>query len=135
MSNWNTHDEWAKVYLDVCNKAIIDNETFKNFKSILAYFRVVNQMKKEVSDIYYNYIMEHYKNLLPHFDKFKQNDIIGNPSMNEYRKIGSISGANLMYIKILGDIDHYIGGDIKTVAEIGGGFGGQGKVYMTSILT
>ena len=128
MSNWNTHDEWAKVYLDVCKKAVIDNDTFNNFKSRLEYFRVVNQMKKQVSDIYFDYIKEHYPHLFSHFDKFKQNDIVGNPSTNEYDKIGSISGANLMYIKILGDIDHYIGGEFKTVAEIGGGFGGQAKV-------
>ena len=128
MGNWNTHDEWANVYIDVCKKAVKDKETFNNFKSKLEYFRVVNQMKKQVSDIYFDYIKEHYSHLFLYFDKFKQNDIIGNPSMNEYEKIGNISGANLMYIKILGDINHYIGGDFKTIAEIGGGFGGQAKV-------
>lgn len=127
MKDWTTKTSWIKDYLNICEDAVRNDDTFSIFKAHLYYFRIVNNMTNSVANEYYRYIKREYPHLFNHFDKFKENDNIGSPKKYHY-KHGYISGANLMYIKILGDIEKYIGIDFKSIAEIGGGFGGQAKI-------
>lgn len=70
-----------------------------------------------------------FPSLLASFEKFRENDLVGNPLMYEYPRVGFFSPANLRYIKIAGEIDYYFGNlEGKTIIEIGGGYGGQCKI-------
>ena len=61
-------------------------------------------------------------------EKFKENDLYGNPYLHEYEKFSSISPSTVRYIKNVLDIFNFVSGfDIKNIVEIGGGYGGLCK--------
>lgn len=108
-------------YLSVCEKAAIDDFVFNNFKR----------------DPYFNLILEHvsYQQGLGYikefFNKdvdysiFADNDKFGNPIKHDFT-IGSFSPTTLRYIKVAYDIlNLFQGQNIKTIVEIGCGYGGQ----------
>jgi hypothetical protein len=127
MNNWNVRSSWEGNYLDICEKAVNNEKVFKTFKRHPHYLKIVNQMTNPVADEYYEILKGDYPYLLREFKMFQENDAVGSPITYRYDK-GNISGAILMYMKVLGDIHDFIGNDFKTVCEIGAGFGGQAKV-------
>lgn len=70
-----------------------------------------------------------FKDLLLNQDKFKENDLYGNPITHNYNGIGEISPSTLRYINTLYDIQKLVGDfKPKTFIEVGGGYGGLCKV-------
>jgi putative sugar O-methyltransferase len=136
MNNWNVKNSWEGNYLDVCEQALSDENVFNNFKRDPRYLKIVNHMTSKVADEYHTLLRNEYPHLLNLIHKFKENDAVGNPITYNHDGIGEISGALLMYMKVVGDIEKYIGRNITSVVEIGGGFGGQAKMlcdYFSSI--
>lgn len=81
--------------------------------------------KRDVAQEFFNYISDKYRYLLQ-FD-YSLNDIIGDPFVYEFE--GDLfSPATLRFIKVIGDINKYLG-DVRKIVEIGSGYGGQALVF------
>jgi putative sugar O-methyltransferase len=68
--------------------------------------------------------------ILDNLESLKDNDLYGTPNIREYELDGKnfrMSPSTIRYIKNSIDIINYFGSDIKTIAEIGGGYGGLCK--------
>lgn len=116
-------------YREYCRRAATDEQTFATFKQDPGYREVLEHVSKDQGDAYFSIIKSNYPHLLDSIDKFKTNDIIGEPERFNYSEIGMISPTTLRYIKILGDLERLFGplSDLN-ITEIGGGYGGQCKI-------
>ncbi len=117
------------IYKEFCLKAATDEKTFKNFKRFHGYRRILEHLSYKQGKKHLKYIKEHYPHLLVFWDRFSENDRLGNPATFNFKKLGNASPTTLRYVKILGDLESQFG-DLsgKKVLEIGGGYGGQCKV-------
>ncbi len=75
-----------------------------------------------------DFVLQNDPNLIPLFDKFRENDLIGDPVCFDYGEYGKFSPTTLRYIKIASDLKQQFG-DLSQlhIVEIGGGYGGQCK--------
>ncbi len=116
-------------YRAFCLLAATNDDVFDHFKRSPALIRVMQHVSFDLGKDYLNIIKYDYPNLLTWMDKFKENDLVGDPIIYNYGPLGLFSPTNLRYIKILGDLKERFG-DLTglKVIEIGGGYGGQCKV-------
>jgi hypothetical protein len=113
-------------YKNACLKG---KNNMANFKSDANYTAILEHVSYAQGLEYLNYIKNNYSSLLSQIDKFKRNDLIGNPSQFVYPSIGKISPTTLRYIKIAGDLQFFFGNlENKQIVEIGGGYGGQAYI-------
>lgn len=100
------------------------------FKKNPIYCRYINNdnRPKETALAFYNYIKQHYPELLAGLQLFTENDKVGDPT---FYKIGgvNISPGTLRFMKVLGDLHRFP--RVKSIVEIGGGYGGQRKIIGT----
>lgn len=94
-----------------------------NFKRNPVYCRFINNDNRpyETAFKFYDHIKYCYPELLLYIDDFKENDLIGNPTLHG---VGNhfISPGTLRFIKVVGDISRF---GFESVIEIGSGYGGQ----------
>lgn len=128
--SWTLQDSAVIPYLKVCRAASVDSNIFANFKSNAAYRHVLEHVSEEEGQKYLEEIVINYQDKI---EEIKQNDIIGNPVMFNYPDIGMISPTTIRYIKNTSDIINKFGIDIKSIVEIGGGYGGLCKVLSSFI--
>jgi len=58
------------------------------------------------------------------------NDLVGNPVVFSFDMYGRISGPTLRYLKVCAELDSLFNlKNVSSIAEIGGGYGGQALVY------
>jgi len=104
---------------EFCELAAKDDLLFKDFKNRLEF------ASYEVGLHYLNFIRKEYPDLLLHFDRFRKNDLLGNPQTYIYEDIGSFSPTTLRFVKVFGDLNKHFGNLSQLhIAEIGGGYGG-----------
>lgn len=116
-------------YTEYCGTAASNQNEFQNFKRNPLYLCILEHATERQGMEYLKFICEKYPSLIPYFDKFKENDSIGNPITFNYGEFGSFSPTTLQYIRILGDIQSKFGSTSNLkIAEIGGGYGGQCKI-------
>lgn len=124
-------DDVLSQYISACSEASKDDDQFSNFRKNEGYRTILEGAPKLFSDYYVQKIDQHLRKDLfyNNLDKFKQNDLIGNPDVYEEENIGSISPSTLKFSFNAIDIISFIEqqGDlsnIKNIVEIGGGYGG-----------
>lgn len=113
-------------YVSIVKKALVDNNTFNNFKREPDYNAILEHVSAVDGSQYLSIIKNESSDLLLKINDFKNNDKIGNPITYNYPEIGSISPTTLRYIKVASDLRKLFG-DLSgfKVAEIGVGYGGQ----------
>jgi len=117
---WNIPKIWEDTYLNIVQKAIEDEETFKTFRHNKQYTLIVSDcMKSEMIEALYNYINQNSNdtNIL---EKARISDNIGSPHLHP---IYNICPTTLRYIQTALIIKKHFG-NITNVSEIGIGYGG-----------
>jgi len=115
-------------YTKFCEEASKNDVLFKNFRTNNHYTEILEHVTKDEGSIYLQIIKKENPELLKNFDKYKTNDIVGQPNIFNY-EVGLMSPTTLRYVKVLGDLINNFG-DLngKSVVEIGCGYGGQAKI-------
>lgn len=116
-------------YPKVCQEAADHDAIFAHFKRNPSYTDVLEHVTYQQGLEYLQIIQGEYPDLLPCFDKFRQNDLLGDPIVYDYGQVGCFSPTTLRYIKVAGDLKKEFG-DLSHmhIVEIGGGYGGQCKI-------
>lgn len=114
-------------YLDGVNAALVDEIAFRSFKRLRGMDTIEGVPPAEGSQ-YRDLVLKQTPGLLAHLDKFRENDLCGNPRKADYPE-GRMSPTTWRYIKVLSDLQ-ILFGDLNgwDVAEIGAGYGGQYKI-------
>lgn len=128
--SWVLHDGPAGAYLSSCKRAALDDRFFSVFKRDPGYRHVLEHVPFEEGQKYLDAIEIDYADKL---NEIKENDRLGSPFVFEYPNVGVISPTTLRYIKNSSDIVGKFGTDIKSIVEIGGGYGGLCKVLSSFI--
>jgi putative sugar O-methyltransferase len=116
-------------YKEICKLACEDDNCFKKFKREPRYRHILEHVSKTQGRAYLKVILKESKDLLKFLEKFKENDIYGNPFTYFYFRTGKISPTTLRYIKVLSDLRKLFGNlNNMDIVEIGGGYGGQCKI-------
>ena len=117
----NTED-----YNSSCRIAYQNDESFRTFKRNHSYNGILEHVSEEQGSLYLDYLEKNFPLFMWDMDKFKKNDIYGEPRLSNYAKTGEISPSTLRYIKVLADLKSIFGNlNGKKIIEIGGGYGGQ----------
>ncbi len=112
-------------YPGVVSSFIKDNRKFKNFKRNNSYRRILEHVNYEQGKEYIKIIQRDNPHFIDEIEKFKFNDIIGNPYKFDYPQTGLISPTTLRYLKVASDLKKIFGNIGQEIAEIGCGYGGQ----------
>lgn len=128
--DWDINESTMDNYLQCCCDAYENEEVFNNFKKDDRYTPILEHVSYGDS---LNLIAEmgSFEEFLDEelLEKIKLNDSIGNSTKYNYNYFGEISPSTIRYIKNSIDIlRNFDTGKIKTVVEIGGGYGGLCKV-------
>lgn len=116
-------------YPDFCKQVIEHPDLFRDFKRHPNYQLMLEHTTYEQGLEYLNFIISEYPDLESYFNKFRENDLLGNPVTYEYGKYGKFSPTTLRYIKVAGDLKNKFGDLSKMhIVEIGAGYGGQCKI-------
>jgi len=131
--------EWDKCpdnifenYVQMCEVFSKTPSEFENFKRHPKYQTILEGGEHIVGQMAIDNIntKSKFENLLLYLDKFKENDLYGNPITHNYNGIGEISPSTLRYINTVYDIQKLVGDfKPKTIIEVGGGYGGLCKVF------
>lgn len=118
-----------KEYTEHCLNAATNEAVFANFKRNFHYNEVIEDLSYPLGNDYLNFVVSKYPDLIPYFDRFRQNDTIGNPKTQTFGTYGTFSPTTLRYIKVAGDLRARFG-DLSNlhILELGGGYGGQCKI-------
>lgn len=125
---WDINPQDSKNYVDICESILENEETFFNFKSLEQYNSILEHVDFDLGQDYFNHIQEFGKEIYEqYFDRFLENDIIGNPRQFFYED-KKISPTTLRYIKTTLDLSSLCGDQkISKIVEVGGGYGGLCK--------
>ena len=116
----------TEAYNSIVRNAVNDDAIFAVFKRQKDYTKILEHVSYELGEKYLQIIKRDNPDLIKKMDKFKKNDLFGNPDVYYYEGIGNISPTTVRYIKVLSDIlkmDIDLSG--KDIVEIGPGYGGQ----------
>lgn len=117
-----THSD--NSYLNICESASINDNIFTNFKRNPAYTKVLEHVSREQGIDYLQFIID--QKVDP--KQYLFNDKYGNPVTYDYSDL-VISPTTLRYLKVAVEICKLFSDkDIKTVTEIGCGYGGQALI-------
>ena len=124
-------------YPEFCYLASRHDNIFDNFKRYPIYYSIVEHFSAweiEIGAKYLNHIFNNYSFSDNQWADFLKNDSLGNPNVAEYvlgDKYLTASPTTLRYVKVLSDILSLFDTDnIKSISEVGGGYGGQCHVVM-----
>ena len=126
--SWSDNGSYVKCVED----ALYNYKKFNKFKSDKRYQFVLEHASYKGGLENLKIIEKNNPDLLneKNFTKFKLNDLIGTPKTYDYGKIfGDLSPTTIAYIKVLSDLKTLFNlNEIKTIAEIGVGYGGQSLI-------
>lgn len=129
--NWIPKETTGNPFFIECNKIINDDILFENFKRNNIFCAIIGNDVRDnvISNSLYNRVKDTvlYKDI----EKYKTNDIYGNPVKYYYDDIGYISPGTLYFIDVLADIlNKFNNIDKLNILEIGSGYGGQAKIIL-----
>ena len=118
-----------QVYPDFCARASIASDLFLSFRKNPIYQTILEHVSQDDGKLYLDEIKRILPNYFNYFEKFKENDLWGNPELFEFPEIGNVSPSTLRYIKVYSDLRNLFGSldDLK-ICEIGVGYGGQCRI-------
>ena len=114
-------------FMKLCERAAQEEKIFSNFKNSPVYRGILEHANKIQGEEHYEIALKQSPELKNYFHKFKKNDSIGNPIVENYN-FGIFSPTTLQYIKVLSDLLKEFGENKLSninILEIGGGYGGQ----------
>lgn len=113
-------------YPPLCARAAEDDEVFAHFKRQKVYQRILEHPYKEMGWIYLAAIVQDHSMLVSFLDRFRENDVLGDPVTFDYGYYGRFSPTTLRYIEVLGQlVDTFDFLTDMDIVEIGAGYGGQ----------
>jgi hypothetical protein len=127
-----TAGSWGDEYLEKCKLFSESDVAFSNFRRDNIYGRILEGGQRIVGKIHLDRMRgkETMGFLLDNAEKFRENDIYGNPVILDFEEIKQINPCTILYVSCLSDIKTFLGDfKPKKIIEIGGGFGGQCKVF------
>ena len=127
---WRANRNIAMNYINAIRNILVNDDVFNRFRNGYdGYASILEHLKREEGQIYANYIIKNYWELLQYLQFFKENDTVGSPILFNYEHFGDINPTTLRYIKFAGDIKKHFG-DLTgyNLVEIGGGYGGLVKI-------
>lgn len=126
--NWKLDEQNTSDYLELCRRAVEDDEVFANFRSTEPMNMIVENSPLKSGMEYTMCIQENYRWLFDHMDKFITSDNIGNPETYLLPE-STAKPTTMRYIKTVGDLHKFFGPlSGMIIAEIGGGYGGLCKI-------
>lgn len=121
----------------LCYIASNDDKTFRTFKRNFIYRQILEHVSQKQGQQYLDVLNEHNIFSLNDWQEFSQNDLYGSPVRFSYEICGSkikLSPTTLRYAKVLCDIlTKFNASEIKSIAEIGAGYGGQCRLIRCKI--
>ena len=121
----------------VCYLASKDEQMFKVFKRNGIYRRILEHVTYEQGKNYLDVINEYGMLTASDWQEFAKNDLYGNPLTFTYSINGgtiTLSPTTIRYTKVLCDIlKLFDTGSIKSIAEIGVGYGGQCRLIRSKL--
>jgi putative sugar O-methyltransferase len=120
------------AYIEKCLLFSQNDDEFKNFRRDEDYLKVLEGKDCSVGRHYLNRINnDNYSTeFLNNLEKFRENDIFGNPYLCDYDEVKKINYNTIMYAYQTLDMSSFIGTfQPKRIIEIGGGYGGMCKVF------
>lgn len=117
------------LYPKFCLEASNNEEIFSNFKRNSNYNVILEHVNFEQGEEYLKNILQQTSSFVNFFEKFRENDLYGNPKTYCYENYGVFSPTTLRYIKGLSDLT-ILFKDLRDmdIIEIGGGYGGLCKI-------
>ncbi|WP_029323814.1 putative sugar O-methyltransferase [Butyrivibrio sp. AE3004] len=121
-------------YPAYCRLASENNFLFSHFRRNEIYNLILEHMSKEQGSEYLEELTksDNFGDLCSRLNEYLKNDTVGKPRVYDYEIGGrtvSVSPTTLRYIKVLDDLKKLFPmEDIKSVAEIGVGYGGQCRI-------
>ena len=119
--SWSDDGYYPKIIKEI----LYNEKKFKNFKRNTKYRLILEHTNYEFGKKYLEIIRKENPDFLSKIEKFKINDLIGNPIKFNYNEIKKISPSTIRYIKVASDIKKIFGNISGNFAEIGAGYGGQ----------
>jgi len=123
-------------YINKCKLFVENDDAFANFRQDEDYIRILEGKDINVGAFYLTKIVEnnYLTEFLDNINKFKENDIYGNPILSDYNGldilIERINHNTVMYAYHTLDMKSLIGTfQPKRIIEIGGGYGGMCKAF------
>lgn len=108
-----------------------DDAFFKNFKTDPFLGKFFEPVTIQQGLHYLNEIRFANEDLLELMDRFRENDLLGNPLTKNYPLIGNASPTTLRFIKTAGEIRNYFGSlQGYRILHLGAGYGGLCKILM-----
>lgn len=129
-------DDNAQLYIEKCKLFVANEGSFSNFRRDRDYGKILEGGEEIVGKIALKGISKLKGNtiLLDNLNKFKENDIYGNPILREYKLTGAISPSTLRYINCFLEIKNITKDNrLKKIVEVGGGYGGLCKTMSVLI--
>ncbi len=130
IKSWIIKEENLILYLESCREFVENDDKFSSFKKDPRYTDVLEHTSYEESLLYMNLLEKHGEKIVGKIKCLSENDIYGDPELRDYTQWGNtfkMSPSTVRYLKNSIDIINNFGTDIKTIAEIGGGYGGLCK--------
>jgi hypothetical protein len=124
---WEVEKELVDSYLQSCSDSVKSQEKFNNFRRDERLHPILEHVSYEEGLHYLNEIKKINPSLFDIIYKVKENDLVGNPILQDYPNLGFISPTTIRYVKNVYDIASEFVTDqfkIENVVEIGGGYGG-----------
>ncbi|MDE7048147.1 MAG: putative sugar O-methyltransferase [Lachnospiraceae bacterium] len=125
------------LYPAVCLQAAREERYFRKFRRNEIYNQILEHLSKEDGDKYLDIINKRGGFSSDEWRGFADNDLYGKPQRAVYSincKSMKLSPTTVRYVKVLQDIVRIFNvKDISSVAEIGVGYGGEGRI-LTSYL-
>jgi len=119
-------------YLEACEQAVKDDNSFKNFKRNPNYTSIAEHCPEKLALLYYNKLKDEDSSLLQYLEILKEKEKQGNPSIMDVNPF--VSTSTIRYLKVADDI-RLLFGNTKNfdIIEIGGAYGGQATVIDTTM--
>lgn len=123
-----TWTEAADRYSKFCLLASKDETVFSTFRRNPIFCQIMEHFNQEQGDKYFNVIKRDHPEVLEYFKYFISSEEYGSPLVFDYGGT-LLSPSTLRYIKVFTTIVDCMGSlNGLKIAEIGGGYGGQGKI-------
>ena len=136
MSNLHGWDfpphELSNNYIKKCRLFVENDTLFEHFRRDEDYTKILEGGGYAHGQLYLNKIKRLFglSAIQEYLEKFKENDIYGNPFVFEYGDLGTINNHTIMYIAHALSIRELLGERYpKRILEIGGGYGGMCKTF------
>ena len=124
--NLDGSDSQETFYVAAVRKINTSPKRFKEFRRYFDYREILEHVGYEQGLSYINRIAQLDKTILNDMDKFKKNDLVGNPRRYTYYNFGRFSPTTIRYVSVATELKVIFQNRIpERVVEIGAGYGGQ----------